>query len=176
MVAPVALPGDLGREQLAAELDRLLEVADRGAVVVAGEGDQAEIVVALGVAIEAIDEQLEDRGRRLVVVAIVQIRSLLLDLGRDVATPTAQRELPAELVIGGPLVLLAIAELQAPLDEISEERELAAMGAALERDGMPESCALNFDHVTLVQRSRLGAVICARRECNAAWAGRWRAA
>ena len=26
-------------------------------------------------------------------------------------------------------------------------------------DGMPESCALNFDHVTLVQRSRLGAVI-----------------
>lgn len=26
-------------------------------------------------------------------------------------------------------------------------------------DGMPESCALNFDHVTLVQRSKLGAVI-----------------
>ncbi|CAN5792050.1 hypothetical protein BH11MYX2_BH11MYX2_07900 [soil metagenome] len=24
---------------------------------------------------------------------------------------------------------------------------------------MPESCALNFDHVALVQRSRLGAVI-----------------
>jgi len=27
------------------------------------------------------------------------------------------------------------------------------------RMGMPESCALNFDHVTLVQRSKLGAVI-----------------
>jgi mRNA interferase MazF len=26
-------------------------------------------------------------------------------------------------------------------------------------DGMPATCALNFDHVTLVQRSRLGAVI-----------------
>lgn len=26
-------------------------------------------------------------------------------------------------------------------------------------DGMPETCALNFDHVTLVQRSRLGPVI-----------------
>ncbi len=26
-------------------------------------------------------------------------------------------------------------------------------------DGMPESCTLNFDHVTLVQRSRLGPVI-----------------
>ncbi len=26
-------------------------------------------------------------------------------------------------------------------------------------DGMPEACALNFDHVGLVQRTRLGAVI-----------------
>lgn len=26
-------------------------------------------------------------------------------------------------------------------------------------DGMPESCALNFDHITLVQRSKLGAII-----------------
>jgi mRNA interferase MazF len=26
-------------------------------------------------------------------------------------------------------------------------------------DGMPDNCALNFDHVTLAQRSRLGAVI-----------------
>ena len=26
-------------------------------------------------------------------------------------------------------------------------------------DGMPDACALNFDHVTLVQRSRLGSVI-----------------
>jgi mRNA interferase MazF len=26
-------------------------------------------------------------------------------------------------------------------------------------DGMPESCALNLDHITLVQRSRLGALI-----------------
>lgn len=26
-------------------------------------------------------------------------------------------------------------------------------------DGMPEACALNFDHIGLVQRSRLGAVI-----------------
>jgi mRNA interferase MazF len=26
-------------------------------------------------------------------------------------------------------------------------------------DGMPEICALNFDHVSLVQRSKLGAVI-----------------
>jgi len=26
-------------------------------------------------------------------------------------------------------------------------------------DGMPDACALNFDHIALVQRSRLGAVI-----------------
>ena len=26
-------------------------------------------------------------------------------------------------------------------------------------DGMPETCALNFDHITLAQRSRLGAIM-----------------
>jgi mRNA interferase MazF len=28
-------------------------------------------------------------------------------------------------------------------------------------DGMPTSCALNFDHVALAQRDRMGAVLCA---------------
>ena len=27
-------------------------------------------------------------------------------------------------------------------------------------DGMPAACALNFDHVSLAQRSRIGAVLC----------------
>ncbi|GMV92893.1 MAG: toxin MazF2 [Candidatus Hydrogenedentota bacterium] len=27
-------------------------------------------------------------------------------------------------------------------------------------DGMPTACALNFDHVSLAQRSRIGSVIC----------------
>jgi mRNA interferase MazF len=27
-------------------------------------------------------------------------------------------------------------------------------------DGMPAACALNFDHIALAQRSRLGAVVC----------------
>lgn len=27
-------------------------------------------------------------------------------------------------------------------------------------DGMPATCALNFDHVALAQRSRIGAVLC----------------
>jgi len=31
-------------------------------------------------------------------------------------------------------------------------------------DGMPAACALNFDHVSLAQRDRLGAVICVLRE------------
>jgi mRNA interferase MazF len=31
-------------------------------------------------------------------------------------------------------------------------------------DGMPVVCALNFDHVSLAQRSRLGAVLCSLRE------------
>lgn len=27
-------------------------------------------------------------------------------------------------------------------------------------DGMPTSCALNFDHISLAQRSRIGALLC----------------
>jgi mRNA interferase MazF len=38
-------------------------------------------------------------------------------------------------------------------------RGLATEVLLSKADGMPETCALNFDHVTLVQRSRLGAVI-----------------
>lgn len=38
-------------------------------------------------------------------------------------------------------------------------RGLASEVLLSSADGMPESCALNFDHVALVQRSRLGPVI-----------------
>lgn len=31
-------------------------------------------------------------------------------------------------------------------------------------DGMPVVCALNFDHVSLAQRSRIGAALCSLRE------------
>jgi len=38
-------------------------------------------------------------------------------------------------------------------------RGLATEELPSNADGMPETCALNFDHVTLAQRSRLGPVI-----------------
>jgi mRNA interferase MazF len=38
-------------------------------------------------------------------------------------------------------------------------RGLATVVLLSSADGMPESCALNFDHVTLVQCNRLGSVI-----------------
>ena len=38
-------------------------------------------------------------------------------------------------------------------------RGLASEVLLTSDDGMPAECALNFDHVTLVQQSRLGAVI-----------------
>jgi mRNA interferase MazF len=41
----------------------------------------------------------------------------------------------------------------------TNDRGLATEVLLSSSDGMPESCALNFDHVTLVQRGRLGAVI-----------------
>lgn len=37
-----------------------------------------------------------------------------------------------------------------------------------EDDGMPTDCALNFDHVSLAQRDRIGAMLCAFPE------NRWR--
>ena len=38
-------------------------------------------------------------------------------------------------------------------------RGLATEVLLTSADGMPETCALNLDHITLAQRSRLGAVI-----------------
>ena len=38
-------------------------------------------------------------------------------------------------------------------------RGLATEVLLSKADGMPETCALNFDHATLAQRSRLGAII-----------------
>lgn len=35
---------------------------------------------------------------------------------------------------------------------------------ALPDDGMPAACALNFDHIALAQRARLGATITTLRE------------
>jgi mRNA interferase MazF len=39
-------------------------------------------------------------------------------------------------------------------------RGLTAEVVLTAEDGMPTVCALNFDHVALAQRSRLGAVVC----------------
>lgn len=39
-------------------------------------------------------------------------------------------------------------------------RDLATEVALTPEDGMPVSCVLNFDHVSLAQRGRLGATIC----------------
>jgi mRNA interferase MazF len=39
-------------------------------------------------------------------------------------------------------------------------RELATEVILTPDDGMPTTCALNFDHITLAQRSRIGALIC----------------
>ncbi|MCC6699509.1 MAG: type II toxin-antitoxin system PemK/MazF family toxin [Candidatus Hydrogenedentes bacterium] len=40
-------------------------------------------------------------------------------------------------------------------------------------DGMPAVCALNFDHVSLAQRSRIGSLICVLPETR--WSEVWQA-
>jgi len=39
-------------------------------------------------------------------------------------------------------------------------RGLSTEVVLTEDDGMPATCAINFDHVSLAQRDRLGAVLC----------------
>jgi mRNA interferase MazF len=64
-----------------------------------------------------------------------------------------------------PVLLLTRASVIDALNEIIVApatwtiRGLATEVLLSSADGMPESCALNFDHVTLVQRGRLGPVI-----------------
>src|SRR5437879_6498510 len=64
-----------------------------------------------------------------------------------------------------PVLLLTRDEVIDSLNEIivvpatRTVRGLASEVVLTTEDGMPTECALNFDHVTLVQRSRLGATI-----------------
>ncbi|MDB4952715.1 MAG: transcriptional modulator of MazE/toxin, MazF [Myxococcales bacterium] len=64
-----------------------------------------------------------------------------------------------------PVLLLTRANVIDTLNEIIVApatrtiRGLATEVLLSSADGMPEPCALNFDHVSLVQRSKLGAVI-----------------
>ncbi|MEK6607111.1 MAG: type II toxin-antitoxin system PemK/MazF family toxin [Myxococcota bacterium] len=64
-----------------------------------------------------------------------------------------------------PVLLLARDDVLDALNEIivvpatRTVRGLASEVLLATEDGMPTSCALNFDHVALAQRARLGAVI-----------------
>jgi mRNA interferase MazF len=72
-----------------------------------------------------------------------------------------------------PVLILARSEVADALNEIivvpvtRTIRGLTSEVILTPSDGMPVACALNFDHVSLAQRGRLGAVICALPE------GRW---
>jgi mRNA interferase MazF len=65
-----------------------------------------------------------------------------------------------------PVLLLSRSEVVAQLNEIivvpvtRTVRGLATEVVLTPGDGMPVVCALNFDHVSLAQRDRLGIVIC----------------
>jgi mRNA interferase MazF len=69
-----------------------------------------------------------------------------------------------------PVLLLARSEILGQLNEIIVApatrtiRGLMSEVILTPEDGMPTVCALNFDHVALAQRSKLGAVICELQE------------
>jgi mRNA interferase MazF len=69
-----------------------------------------------------------------------------------------------------PVLVLTRSEVAASLSELivvpvtRTIRGLATEVVLTEDDGMPASCALNFDHVALAQRDRLGPVPCVVRD------------
>jgi mRNA interferase MazF len=69
-----------------------------------------------------------------------------------------------------PVMILARTEVAASLNELivvpvtRTIRGLSTEVVLTEDDGMPTACALNFDHIALAQRDRLGSVLCALRD------------
>lgn len=65
-----------------------------------------------------------------------------------------------------PVLILARSEIAGALNEIivvpatRTIRGLATEVILTPDDGMPVTCALNFDHVSLAQKDRIGAVLC----------------
>ena len=65
-----------------------------------------------------------------------------------------------------PVLILARDEIVDRLNEIivaPATRTIRGLGSEViltSEDGMPVACALNFDHVTLAQRERIGPVLC----------------
>jgi mRNA interferase MazF len=65
-----------------------------------------------------------------------------------------------------PVLILARGEIADVLNEIivvpatRTIRGLATEVVLSPDDGMPVTCALNFDHISLAQKDRLGAVLC----------------
>jgi mRNA interferase MazF len=65
-----------------------------------------------------------------------------------------------------PVLVLTRSEVVSTLNELivvpvtRTIRGLATEVILTDEDGMPTTCALNFDHVSLAQQDRLGAVLC----------------
>jgi mRNA interferase MazF len=65
-----------------------------------------------------------------------------------------------------PVLILTRTEIIAHVNEIivapatRTMRGIASEVVLTPDDGMPMACTLNFDHVSLAQRSRIGAVLC----------------
>ena len=73
-----------------------------------------------------------------------------------------------------PILILTRAEVLDRLNEIiavpatRTVRGLTTEVVLSTEDGMPTECALNFDHISMAQRDRIGAVLCSLPE------SRWR--
>ena len=122
MISPVPFLVDSRREELASQLGGLLKQRKGFVELALFECDEAEVVVALGVAIETVDEQPEDGIRPVVLASFVEPGSMFLRIRGDV--PALKGEAPVEGVVRIPLALLLVAELEPPVDQVGQVLEL----------------------------------------------------
>lgn len=122
MITPVPFLANAWTKALPPQLDGFREVLDGLIELPLGKRDEAQVVEALRVPIEAIDEQTEHRCGPLVLAALIQAGRVLLGIGRHVAT--LQSKPPVEEVIHIPFAWCVVPELQPPCDQFGQIREL----------------------------------------------------
>jgi hypothetical protein len=133
MVAPVPFLASAGRKALPPQLDGLRELLDGLIDLPLAKRDEAQVVVTLGVSIEAVDEEPEHGRGLLVLTALIQAGRVLLGIGRHVAT--LQGKLPVEGVIRIPFAWGVVPELEPPCDQLRQILELVMV--LLDHCGIP---------------------------------------
>ena len=125
MITPVPFLANAWRKALPPQLDGLREVLDGLLEPPLSERDEAQVVEALSVPIEAVDEEPKHRYGPIVFATFIQAGRVLLGVGRHIATQKGKP--PVEGVIAVPFAWSVVLELEPPCDQVRQVLELVAV-------------------------------------------------